>query len=100
LAHRPYRVLKAGTPLEALAPARPEDLAEDLRDLRAQVARLQQKEDPRPPARPNPGEAVLNCNLCEGPAFTGVCDEETASFQRSLTFPSSALFENVPGAVP
>jgi hypothetical protein len=43
LAHRSYRALKSSTPPDVPAQARPEDLAEDLRDLRAQVARLQQK---------------------------------------------------------
>jgi hypothetical protein len=39
-AHHSHRALKAGPPPDAPAQARPEDLAEDLRDLRAQ---LQQK---------------------------------------------------------
>jgi hypothetical protein len=43
LAHRSYRALKAGPQPEAPAQTRPEELAEDLRDLCAQVARLQQK---------------------------------------------------------
>jgi hypothetical protein len=43
LAHRSYRALKAGTPPDAPAQAHAEELAEDLRELRAQVARLQQK---------------------------------------------------------
>jgi hypothetical protein len=45
LAHRSYRALRAGPRAEAAAPApaRPEDIAEDLRDLRDQVARLRRK---------------------------------------------------------
>jgi hypothetical protein len=43
LAHRSYRVLKPGKQPDAPVPASPEDIAEDLRDLRDQVARLQQK---------------------------------------------------------
>ena len=43
LAHRSYRALKADPRPDPRAPAASEDLAEDLRDLRAQVARLQQK---------------------------------------------------------
>jgi hypothetical protein len=43
LAHSSYRTLKSSTPPDAPAQARPEELAEDLRDLLAQVARLQQK---------------------------------------------------------
>ena len=43
LAHRSYRVLKAGKQPDAPAPASPEDIAEDLRDLRDQVARLHRK---------------------------------------------------------
>jgi hypothetical protein len=42
LAHRSYHALKAAPP-HAPAQARPEELAEDLGELRAQVARLQQK---------------------------------------------------------
>ena len=44
LAHRSYHALKAGTPPDALAQARPEDLAEDLRDLRS--GRSAPAEDP------------------------------------------------------
>jgi hypothetical protein len=43
LAHRSYRVLKPGVRPDAPAQSSPEDIAEDLRDLRDQVARLQQK---------------------------------------------------------
>jgi hypothetical protein len=43
LAHRSYRVLKPGARPDGSAPASPGDIAEDLRDLRDQVARLQQK---------------------------------------------------------
>ena len=43
LAHRSYRALKADPRPDPRATAASEDLAEDLRDLRAQVARLQQK---------------------------------------------------------
>jgi hypothetical protein len=43
LAGRSYRALKAGPRREAPAPTGPQDRGEDLRDLRAQVARLQQK---------------------------------------------------------
>ena len=43
LAHRSYRALKASPRPDPRAPAASEDPAEDLRDLRAQVARLQQK---------------------------------------------------------
>jgi hypothetical protein len=43
VAHRSYRALNPSTRTDAPAQARPEDLAEDLRDLCAQVARLQRK---------------------------------------------------------
>jgi hypothetical protein len=43
LAHRSYRALRTGPRADAPAPARPEDIAEDLRDLRDQVARLRRK---------------------------------------------------------
>ncbi len=43
LAHRSYRVLKPAKQPDAPAQASPDDIAEDLRDLRDQVARLQQK---------------------------------------------------------
>ena len=43
LAHRSYRMLKSGKQSDAPSPASPGDIAEDLRDLRDQVARLQQK---------------------------------------------------------
>ncbi len=44
LANRSYRVLKAGTHQDAPSPKRePQDTAENLSDLRAQVAHLHQK---------------------------------------------------------
>ena len=43
LAHRSYLALKARTQPDAQARAGPEGIADDLRDLRDQVARLQQK---------------------------------------------------------
>jgi hypothetical protein len=43
LAHRSYLALKAGTPPNSLTKAGSEDIVDDLRDLRDQVARLQQK---------------------------------------------------------
>jgi hypothetical protein len=43
LSLRSYRVLRPGKPPDAPTRPGPEDIAEDLRDLRDQVARLQQK---------------------------------------------------------
>jgi hypothetical protein len=43
LAHRSYWLLQAHTPPDALAQARPEEIAEDVRDLRAQGARLRHR---------------------------------------------------------
>jgi hypothetical protein len=43
LAQRSYRVLKAGRQPDGLGQAGAEDISEDLRDLRAQIARLQRK---------------------------------------------------------
>jgi len=43
LAHRTYRALKTGEPPADLAHVVPREMADDLRDLRNQVARLRQK---------------------------------------------------------
>lgn len=43
LAHQSHRALKANTKPHVLAPSGPEDSHQDLRDLRIQLARLQEK---------------------------------------------------------
>jgi hypothetical protein len=43
LAHRSYRALKAGAAPDVPTQVSPDELAEELRDLRAQVARLHEK---------------------------------------------------------
>jgi len=43
LAHRSYLALKAGTKTDAQTQADSKDILDDLRDLREQIARLQQK---------------------------------------------------------